>query len=81
MSPKVPDNLAAPWREFLAKVERRLDEGYRSYGDASLRAAPAVLAGEVEQELLDVMGWGFLLWLRLKGLQAKLPDPDEVTGV
>lgn len=69
---KVPDSLREPWREFLGKVESRLQQGYEEYGDSSLRAPPAALAGEIEEELLDVMGWGFMLWLRMRSLAARV---------
>lgn len=63
---KVPEALREPWEEFRTKVEVRLRQGAEEYGNISLRAPPAALAWEVEEELLDVMGWGFLLWLRMR---------------
>lgn len=60
------DSIRESWAEFVARVEKRLEAGAKEYGDASLRAPPAKLAGEVEEELLDVMGWGFLLWRRMR---------------
>jgi len=27
---------------------------------------------EIEQEMLDVMGWGFILWSRVQALKGKL---------
>lgn len=38
---------------FAAAVESRLQQGAKTYGDRSFRQAPDVLAGEVEQELLE----------------------------
>jgi hypothetical protein len=73
-----PTNVAQRWREFTAAVGDRLAKGQRAYGDASLRARPAVLARELEEELLDVAGWGFLLWLRVRALggrfRSRLPE-------
>lgn len=69
----VPANLRRDWAAFAAGVEARLADGARAYGDRSLRARPAALAGEVEEELLDVAGWSFMLWLRLRGLRRRLP--------
>lgn len=71
---EVPVSLREPWAKFIARVEARLEAGAKEYGDGSLRAAPAKLAGEIEEELLDVMGWGFLLWLRMRGLSKKVSE-------
>lgn len=69
----VPEGMETQWREFLGCVEKRLEAGAREYGDASLRAPLKALASEVEEELLDVMGWGFLLWVRMQGIRERLP--------
>ncbi len=39
---------------FAAAVAKRLGQGAVTYRDASFRRDPVALAGEVEQELLDV---------------------------
>jgi len=65
---------------FWLRLRERLEAGARSYGDASFRREPAELAGEIEQELLDVCGWAFVLWRRLGRLRAVLrseADPNS----
>jgi hypothetical protein len=65
---------------FWLRLRERLEAGARSYGDASFRREPAELAGEIEQELLDVCGWAFVLWCRLGRLRAVLrseADPNS----
>lgn len=57
--------LATQWPQFVAMVEARLEQGVRDYGDKSFAKSPAALIGEIKQELLDVCGWGFILWDRL----------------
>jgi hypothetical protein len=64
--------LEKEWPGFVAAVRARLEVGAREYGDASLGLAPAELLGEIKQEVLDVMGWGFLLWLKLLSIERKL---------
>lgn len=73
----VPANIRSDWNTFTAGVESRLAAGARAYGDRSLSAPPAALAGEVEEELLDVCGWAFVLWLRLRALGSRLPAADS----
>lgn len=72
MRANLPENLKGPWEDFLSRVEHRLEAGAREYGDASLRAPPGALCREVEEELLDVVGWGFLLWLRMRGIAERM---------
>ena len=54
--------------QFWLRLRERLEAGARSYGDGSYRRELAELAGEIEQELLDVCGWAFILWCRLRRL-------------
>jgi hypothetical protein len=58
---------------FAAAVESRLQQGAQTYGDRSFTRPPHVLAGEIEQELLDVCAWSFILWCRLRGLRERMP--------
>lgn len=51
--------------EFLQAVDARLAKGAIEYGDTSPSKPYAVLADEVEQELLDVAGWCCQLWRKL----------------
>ncbi len=55
--------------DFAAAVEGRLQQGATTYGDRSFHREPADLAGEVEQELLDVCAWSFILWCRVRALR------------
>ncbi len=69
--------IAEQWPVFTEAVLSRLNVGAESYGDKSLDAGPARLISEVQQELLDVMGWGFLLWAKMQAIQAKLNQDTE----
>lgn len=58
----------------------RLDTGRKEYGDRSfLRPASDVL-GEIEQELLDIVGWGFIEWVKLQEMRAKLAQVEQVVS-
>ena len=54
---------------FAAAVRARLDAGRAAYGDRSFDAPPSALAAELEAEALDIAGWGFILWARLRRLR------------
>jgi len=55
------------WPEFMEAIKERLEAGKREYGDSSFIRPASELAGEIEEELLDVTGWAFFLWLRIRG--------------
>src|SRR5262249_4799044 len=76
------DRLAAPFSTFTAAIEDRLRQGAVIYGDLSFARDPADLAGEVEQELLDVCAWSFIVWCRVRALRDALtePTPGEAAG-
>ncbi len=77
---ELPTNLAGDWQRFAAAVEKRLRAGQRAYGDASLSAHPRALLDEVAEELEDVCGWSFMLWLRLRALRKRLPRTRSKRG-
>jgi hypothetical protein len=60
------------WPEFMARVHTRMQAGAKEYGAVSFIRDPVDLAGEIEQELLDVCGWSFILWHRLRAISASL---------
>ena len=68
-----PTAASTDWRgrfpEFAAAVEARCEKGAATYGDASFGRPVAELLDEVEEELLDVAGWAFVLWTRLRALR------------
>lgn len=61
--------------EFVERLRARLDAGRREYGAVSFERPPDELRGEIEEELLDVAGWAFVLWVRVRSLLG-----DDGTG-
>ena len=68
------DSALENWPEFTVALRGRLEAGRRTYGDASFLREPAELTQEIEQELLDVVGWAFVLWCRMRALQNRLGE-------
>ncbi len=64
--------MTAAFPAFAAAVEARLQQGARLYADRSFALPPEILAGEIEQELLDVCAWSFILWCRVRALRRAL---------
>ena len=75
------ESALAPWERdydrFMGGVRVRLRQGEQEYQDRSFSADPADLLSEIEQELLDVCGWSFLLWTRLQKVRAAMPGHDN----
>ena len=78
--PKAPISLSAlenDWPLFVKAVESRLQNGMQVYGDASFSRSILDLSREVEAELLDLVGWGFILWKRHKDLMNLIASKSE----
>jgi hypothetical protein len=54
---------------FVAAVSQRLEKGREAYGDTSFDKPIIELLGEIEQECLDLTGWGFILWVKLQSMK------------
>lgn len=54
---------------FFAAVRKRLEHGDRAYGDASFLLSRGQLLNELADEALDLAGWGFVLWERIRRLE------------
>lgn len=55
---------------FVAGLRRRLEAGARTYGNVSFRRPAVELIDELQDEVSDIAGWGWILWRRLDWLRA-----------
>ncbi len=72
------------WEPFLKEMEARLQAGYERYGDGSFErtlSGPDGLLAMVEEELLDIVGWGYINWTRLRRLRQLVESWDEGSGL
>ncbi len=51
---------------FVEQLRARLRVGAQDYGNTSFERPIAEIVGEIEQELLDVAGWGLIAWVRMR---------------
>jgi hypothetical protein len=72
----VTDPLAR-WPAFAAELRARLEAGRVAYGDKSFRRSPEELLGELQQEALDLAGWGFILFARLEAAREALRQAGD----
>ena len=59
---------------FTALVEARLEAGAREYGDRSFSRDPAELLREIDEELLDVCGWAYVLHCRIAAMRVAVEE-------
>jgi hypothetical protein len=60
------------FKEFMAMLDKKMTKGFKEYGDKSFKRKPKALANELEEELLDIVGWGLILYVRMQELKKKL---------
>src|SRR3990172_2645641 len=70
-----PPTPLVSFPSFCAAIAGRLEQGRKEYGDRSFLRPVGDLLGEIEQELFDVAGWAFVLWVRVRALRAAA-DPS-----
>ncbi len=62
----------ALFSEFARRIEERLENGRRVYGDSSFDRPLESLVEEIRQELLDVAGWSFIMYHRLSEIEKRI---------
>ena len=67
--------------EFAEQVRAKLARGQVIFEDRNFSKNPVDLMHEVQEELVDVMGWSFLVWSRLQAMREALEllgfEPQE----
>ena len=57
------------WRALAAKVEARMEAGAKEYGGRSYEASAEALVAEVQEEIMDIIGWSAILFQRVERLR------------
>ncbi len=52
--------------EFVAALYKRLEKGLSEYGDCSFDRSDEDLKKEVEEEIMDIIGWSFVRWVKMR---------------
>lgn len=71
-----PTQIDAVCRDMLEQLRARLAQGQVEYGDRSFSADPANLVDEIDEELVDIVGWAIPLRHRLAELRAEIARLD-----
>ena len=60
------------FKPFVKALYFKMQEGYKVHTDKSFSKPPENLLAEIQEECLDICGWGLVLWIRLEELRNKL---------
>ena len=69
--------------EYQRRIRLRIKQGAQEYGDTSFLSSPLALIEEIQQEIEDIAGWGYIMWVRLermKRLASKLDTKELLDG-
>ncbi|MGH7857346.1 MAG: hypothetical protein ACREQY_08445 [Candidatus Binatia bacterium] len=72
--PRESETARPSFEAFAAGVAERLKRGQETYGDRSFGRPPRELASEIEEEILDICAWSFILWARLRDLRREIEE-------
>ena len=79
----VQDTWKVLWPKFLEQLERKMAHGAKEYGDASFHGSMRPTLEELQQEAIDITGWGYILYCKIQRfkeraarLQALLDEMD-----
>lgn len=57
------------YKEYFDELEKRLRAGAEEYGDTSFEKQNSRLIEEIQQEVLDIAGWSYILWKKLENIK------------
>lgn len=66
--------------QFSAEVRERMENGRREYGDKSFGLPLTTILAEAQMEAVDLAGWPYMIWRKLKLEQRALLAKGLDTG-
>jgi len=57
------------FKKFIKQLDIKLKRGEKEYGDNSFYRSNSELLGELEQECIDLAGWGLILYSKLQEIK------------
>ena len=77
MTPPTP-KWRERWPQFLEEMEARLQKGHVTYGDESFDRSLIGLIEEIQEELLDLVGWPYVTWCKLEDMREAVREATKV---
>jgi hypothetical protein len=79
---KTYDRPEDGFQEYINECWVRLQDGAKEYANHSFNLDPKLLIGEIEEELMDVCNWSFILFMRLQAMKDAMlvanPEDDDL---
>jgi hypothetical protein len=60
------------FNKFVKLLDAKMKKGFLQYGDKSFDRPAEDLISELQAEMLDISGWGMILFHRLEEMRNKL---------
>ena len=70
----------ADFAKFVERLRDRLIAGAKTYGNSSFERPLVAIIGEIQEEALDIVGWGFIAWVRLERLRDRVARLEGQPG-
>lgn len=58
--------------KYFWELEKRLKIGAECYGDKSFDKTEGRLLQDIQEEILDIAGWSYILWAKIERLKSKI---------
>jgi hypothetical protein len=65
------------WEDFISKAKSRLEEGAVEYNDESFSLPQSDLIREIEEEILDVVTWSFILAVKVANVGERIDRQED----
>lgn len=62
--------------EFVETLRERMEQGFKEYGDKSFDRPGMELIDELEEEVLDICGWGLILYTKICELKVRIKEGE-----
>lgn len=72
-----PYEIQDYFHSFVDQVRERLKTGAKTYGEKSFTRSVNDLLVELEEGALDLAGWSFVLWVKLRRLEKAAKEIDR----
>ena len=56
---------------YFEQLRARIRVGAEGYGDKSFEKTEGRLLQEIQEEILDIAGWSYILWAKIERLKSK----------
>jgi len=68
------EDILLMWDEYSDAVRNKLIKSYAEYGDGTIKMPIGRLSNELQEEAIDMAGWGVFLWNRVRQIEEKLDE-------